>query len=392
MAKGLLILAWVFFVGFMQKDGMEPSPSLVCKNYSIYRVKKIYAVLMFSLPFIFAAFKTDFVDTEGYLLEFKNIKTEISLTEYLRTRGENQLFFAIEFIFKKYLHFDAVAFYAMIALLQSVLLISTFRKYSENFRMSVYIFIASALYFSWMCNGIRQFIAVTILFAMTKYVLNNKWYVYLPVVLLLSGLTPFFRMFGWGTPPWFLCGIHQSALIVLPIYFLVQGKALNVKVWILLAVLLFLAIFGMLDSFLETSTQNTMYSEDLTYVNNTKGANPIRFLVSLVPIILFFIKRNEAITEETPRIIALAINMSFVSSTLYLASVFTSGIFVGRLPIFFELYSLILIPWIINRENESNKRWLTIGLYFLYFLYYCYQLFIAWGDITYTVEIFGIRF
>ena len=391
MAKGLIILAWVFLIGFMQKNEMEPFSSLVCENYSVFRVKKIYAALMFSLPLIFAAFKTDFVDAGSYLEAFKKIPTELSLTKYLDTRSENQLFYAIEFIVKKHLHVDAVPFFAIVALVQSVLLISTFRKYSENFRMSVYVFTASALYFSWMCNGIRQFIAVTILFAMTKYVMNNKWYVYFPVVLLLSGLTPFFKMFGWGTPPWLLCGIHQSALIVLPIYFLVQGKALNIKVWILLIVLLFLATFGMLDSFLETSTQNTMYAEDLTYVSNSKGANPIRFLVSLVPIVLVFIKYNEIVTEKIPGIINISINMSLVSSTLYLASVFTSGVFVGRLPIYFELYSLILIPWIINRYNEASKRWLTIGLYILYFLYYCYQLFVSWENTIYTVEIFGIK-
>ena len=79
------------------------------------------------------------------------------------------------------------------------------------------------MFFSWMCNGIRQFLVVTILFALTKHLINGKWYIYIPVVLILSGITPIFKLFGWGTPPWFLCGIHQSALIMVPIYFIVRG-------------------------------------------------------------------------------------------------------------------------------------------------------------------------
>ena len=150
---------------------------------------------------------------------------------------------------------------------------------------------------------------------------------------MLAGITPFYKFMGWGTPPWLLCGIHQSALIVVPIYFFVRGKALTKKVWLLLIVLLVLATTGLLDSFLESSTQNTMYAKDLTYVENTEGASPIRFFVSLVPIVLVFIKRKELLTDDTPAIINISVNMSFVSSTLYLASVFTSGIFVGRLPI-----------------------------------------------------------
>lgn len=392
MSKGLVILLWVFLIGLIQKNELELTPIKISDNYSIYRVRKSYAIIMFSLPFVFAAFKTDFVDTAGYISYFNSIRTNISLSEFLTPLNDNLFFYEVEFLFKKYISSDAGLFFALVALIQSVLLVSTLRKYSEDFRTSIYIFIASAMFFSWMCNGIRQFLVVTILFALTKHLINGKWYIYIPVVLILSGITPIFKLFGWGTPPWFLCGIHQSALIMVPIYFIVRGKALSKRVWFLAAALLIVASLGMLSSILETSTQNTMYAEDLTFVENTKGANPIRFLVSLVPIVLVLIKRKEVMIDETPPIINLSINMSFVSSVLYLASVFTSGIFVGRLPIYCELYSLILIPWIINKFDKANKRTVMLALYSLYCVYYCYQLFVAWGELTYTINIFGFEF
>ena len=151
-------------------------------------------------------------------------------------------------------------------------------------------------------------------------------------------------------------------------------------------------MLGLLDTFLESSTQNTMYANDLSYISNDKGTNPIRFLVSLGPIFLVIAKQETILKDEPPAIINLSINMSFVSSTLYLASVFTSGIFIGRLPIYCELYSLILIPWLINHMYEKSRKYLTASLYILYFLYFLYQIFIAWSDMVYTVKVFGLEF
>ena len=391
MAKWLIILAWVFFLGkILQKLAIESEPKLVCEGYSVYRSKRFYVALLFFLPFVFVAFRTSFVDTETYIRIFNGISTDISLSEAIRSFDGSELFYGLEYLFKKHISSDPQLFLFFIAVIQTAFLLYTLRNYSEDLGMSLYIFVASAMIISWMCNGIRQFTVVVILFAMTNCIIKNRWYIYLPIVLFLGGITPLFKLFGWGSPPWLFCGIHQSALIMIPIYFIVKGKALTKKVWLFLIALLLLAIFGLLDRFLETTTQNTMYAEDLVYISNTKGANPIRFIVSMVPVILVILKRKEVITPETPTIINLSINMSFVSSTLYLASVFISGIFVGRLPIYCELYNLILLPWLINRVYKNSEQVIKIALYGFYLLYFLYQIFVAWKGYSYTFNLFGL--
>ena len=393
MAKGLLILLWVFLIArLFQNTLVEAEAHPIEKDYSINRATKGYAILLFSLPLIFAAFRTDFGDSSSYIWGFNKIKTELPLSEYLTSRGKDELFYALEYFFKKYISSDATVFFATIALLESVLLMHTLRRYSENLGMSIYVFVASAMFLNWMCNGVRQFLTVTILFALTDCIIKNKWYVYFPIVLLLGGVKPFFSMLGWGTPFWLFCGMHQSVLIVIPIYFIVRGRALTKKVWVLLMALLVIAALGLLDSVLESSTENTMYANDLTYINEDSGANPIRFLISLVPVVLVLIRIKTIRNNAPPALIQLSINMSFVSSVLYLASVFTSGIYIGRLPIYCELYNLILIPWLINHVYEKDKRILTVSLYILYLIYYIYQLFVSWGSYTYTVEMFGLSF
>lgn len=392
MAKGLLILLWVIIcIVFFQKHGQETEPVCVSENYYIRRAKVGYAIIIFLLPFAFAAFRTSFIDTDVYITRINAINTDVPFDSIIYVKSsENYVFFAFEYVIKKYVSSDPQFFLFFVALIQSILLVVTLRRYSENLGMSIYVFIASALYFNWLCNGIRQFLAVVILFALSSCIVKNKWYIYLPVVLFLSGLTPIYKLFGGGVPPWLFSGIHQSALLMIPVFFLVRGKALTKKVWLLMVVLLVLALFGLLDNVLETTTQNTVYAEDLSYVSNTRGANPIRFFVSLAPIVLVLLKRKEIISDTTPPIINLAVNMSFVSSTLYLASVFTSGIFVGRLPIYCELYNLILIPWLVNHIYTNDKRVLSCAIYIFYFLFFLYQCFIAWGNQVYTVELFGL--
>ena len=393
MGKLLVAPIWVLLIAFIfQKGETETKPSIVCENYSINRVKKGYVFLLFLLPFLLVAFRTDFGDTGAYLLGFNSIRTDLPLSDFLSSRGKDELFYALEYFFKKFISQDAQFFLATVAFIESLLLLVTLRKYSEDFGTSIYIFVASTLMINWMCNGIRQFLVVTILFAMTNCILKNKWYIFIPVILLLGGVKPIFNMFHWGTPFWLFCGIHQSALIVIPIYFIVRGKALTKKVWILLLALLTITALGLLDSFLETTTENTMYAVDLELVSNFKGANPIRFIVSLIPVVLVIAKRKEIVTDSTPSLINLAVNMSFVTSTLYLASVFTSGTFVGRLPIYCELFNLILIPWLINHIYADDRKIVVPALYILYFVYFIYQVFVAWGSYRYTISLFGHSF
>ena len=63
-----------------------------------------------------------------------------------------------------------------------------------------------------------------------------------------------------------------------------------------------------------------------------------------------------------------------------LVSMFTSGIFIGRLPIYCSLYSYILLPWEIeNIFNQKLKPYIYISMVTLYIVYYVYQTHFGWG-------------
>ena len=125
-------------------------------------------------------------------------------------------------------------------------------------------------------NGIRQFTAVTIIFAATPLILRKK-YVPLILIILLAAT------------------IHASALLMLPVVFIVQGKAWNKKTIIFIIASMIALVFvdqftNVLDNLL-TDTQYTNVVSDWQSWNDN-GTNAIRVLVYSLPAILSLIGKK----------------------------------------------------------------------------------------------------
>ena len=251
---------------------------------------------------------------------------------------------------------DRLVFRTGVALIHAVPLIIIFRRYSENYPLTVFLFVAAGCLNSWMMNGLRQFIAVVMIFAATP-LLERKRYIGVILVILLASF------------------IHISALIMIPIVLIVQGEAWNTKtlLYLLLAVLLaylFSTREGLFDLMLAgTEYEGTMESAMAT---GDDGMNPIRVLVLSAPMIMAFVCRKRLIGTRNS-IINICINMSIVTTGISIIAMVTSGIMTGRLPIYTELFSYILIPYLINHGFEySSKRFMTILMIVLYCGYYWY--------------------
>lgn len=97
-------------------------------------------------------------------------------------------------------------------------------------------------------------------------------------------------------------------------------------------------------------------------------------LVYAVPTLLSLFGLRFIRAENDP-LIDLCVNMSIVSTGIYLISAFTSGIFIGRLPIYFLLYNYILLPWELHHMfSKRSARMLTVTMVLFYLLFYFYGL------------------
>lgn len=233
-----------------------------------------------------------------------------------------------------------------------------YRKYSSRYLVSFFLFIASTDYISWMFNGIRQFLAVTITFIGIKFILDKK-YAKAIILILIASL------------------MHQSALVVIPFVFIAQGKAWNKKT-LLFMIVVIIAVAGIgqftnvLDSMLAETQYKNVVSDWQSW--NDDGTNALRVLVYAVPSILALIGLR-FIRNEDDKVINLCTNMSIVSVGFYIVSMFTSGIFIGRLPIYFSLYSYILLPWEIDHMFTKRSARLVYTVMVIGYLgFYLYSM------------------
>lgn len=332
-----------------------------------YRVKPLYAFLFIVPLFLFAANRSiHFGDTYAYQQTFNQIPLQFNeFYQYLGGNPKDPAFTVLCWIIK-FIGFDFRGLLYIIAFVQSVVLYYVYRKYSPNYFLSILFFLLSTDYYSWMFNGIRQFLAVTIIFAATPFLLEKK-YPQMVLIILFASL------------------FHQSALMMLPVIFFVNGEPFNKKILlfsiaVILSIVFLLQFTEILDGFLQgTQYENIVSDYQVGDFSEDNGANPLRALFYAIPTILAFIGLK-FIKKRDDSVINLAVNMSVLSTGFYLLAVFTSGIFIGRLPIYFSLWNYILLPWEINNIFKKDQKILiTIITLIAFFVFYYVQMHMVWN-------------
>lgn len=384
-----IMLIWVLVMWLFVQNSMS-SDRLCADGVHERRVNTGYCILIFSVPFLFTALRSGFIDTASYIATYNNIPTDMNFFDlYVTSHSKSTIYYGLQMLFKVYISEDAQVWLTFIALIQSFCIMATLKKYSPDVGMSVFIFVASTLIGQWMLNGMRQFVAVCILFLCTDWLLKKKWFLYLLLAVFLMGLAPITSRLGMADPPWYLCGIHQATLIMILAFFCIQGKAFNVRVWVVVAALVVLIVTGGLEDVIGSSVENTDYSNEMEYVQADTGTSVLRVMVCSFPAVLALLARKEIKKESTPKIITLSANASVITAVLYIASAFTSGIFVGRLPVYTEMYNLILLPWLVKHPFKDSERILIICLVAAYIVYFYFQINDVWKG-QYQSEILGI--
>lgn len=280
----------------------------------------ILSAILLVLPYIiWAGFRSDnFGDTYIYRKNFLEAPDTVGqVLRYVNGAIKDKGFAALVAICKCIIGNQDVLYFLIIATFQLLVISLVLRKLSCNYWLSIFIFIASTDYLSWMHNGVRQFTAVAIAFGATELIVRKK-YVAATIIILIAST------------------IHGSALLMLPIMLIIQGKAWNKKTMLLiLASFLALVFVDQFTNILDTLLSDTQYTNVVSDWKSWEddGTNPIRILVYAVPTILSLIG-YKYIKEADEPLINIAVNASIVSTGLGIISTGTSGIFLGRLPIY----------------------------------------------------------
>lgn len=325
------------------------------------------SIILLVLPLVlWAAFRTDaFGDTGAYRRGFQNAPTNLSqIWSYIAEAKKDRGYSAVTVILKMFSFNSSKVFFFLLAGIQMYLMIVVLRKYSCDFWLSIFIFVASTDYLSWMHNGIRQFTAAVIIFSAMPF-LWKKQIVPAVIAVLAASL------------------IHQSALIMLPVLFIIQGRALNLRsLLFLLVAIVVLFYVDVFTDLLDRLLDDTQYTNVVTEwkMINDDGTNAIRVAVYSVPLLIAMTQLRNIRKINDP-MVNLAVNASAVTTGIYLVSMATSGIFVGRMPIYTSLMAtMILLPWEIHElYTPESAKLIKLAAVAAYSLLFIYQVLFTWG-------------
>lgn len=357
-----LLLIWPFSMGII----LNMMPKAMDSISGKYRDRwHWFAALLMVLPLIlWAAYRPHIGDTSAYARRFNGAPHLFSdIPAYMARREKDKGFELLIAVLKCLGVPDYQTFFLILASFQMWCLVYTFRRYSSNYWISIFLFIMSTDYLSWMFNGIRQFTAVCMTFAAFQLLVERKYSRFGLVVALAYT-------------------IHASALLMLPLAFIMQGPALNRKTLLTIAsVAVCIPFIDRFTPFLELLLSETQYGNVMTNEIWTAddGTNIIRVLVYSVPALVVFFGYRYAV-RSTDRVMNLCINASILTMALYLVSAVTSGIYVGRLPIYTTFHGYMVLPWIIDRIFEkSSARLIKFLMVLCYVGFFYFQMHFTWG-------------
>ncbi len=314
------------------------------------------ALVAFGALIFFASTRGYMEDTSLYIAQYKDLTTNLSdIPALFDGEQKGPLFWAVAIVIKTLISGDDYSLWlTFIACFQGFALASYMRDYSKHFDFSCYLLITNGIV-SWFTNGIRQFVAVCIILLASKYLYNKNLIKYLLCVFIAYY-------------------VHDTAILCVPVFFIVQGKPFNKRVIISMIVAVLAVLF--LDQFtnvMDTMLEGTSHENATDQFESDDGVNIITTILFAIPAGIAFWKRKYIMSLDRPRHIDVLINMSCFTVALSLVSNFTSGILIGRLPIYFYIGNYILLPWLIeNCFVGRDQALIKFGCYSGYLCYYAY--------------------
>lgn len=242
------------------------------------------------------------------------------------------------------------------------LIMWTIKKYSTNFVFSILLYLFIGCWHGCF-NGIRQFLAMSIIFAGHRFLYEKKFRKYAIVVFIA------------------MC-FHKTAIIMLPVYFL-WNKKLDIKtIFMSVGVAIIIrysydSIFSFV-SFLQGSEVDTGFS----YA--TSSVNSLRVLVTLAPLFLILISLKGKLIEED-------LEAKFYAFMVIINAIFSfataNSAYLARATIYTEIFQVLAYPRLLVCFADNSKKVAQLIISCLFFIYWVIALQAA--NITNYQFVFG---
>lgn len=324
---------------------------------SMIRCPKWPLVIFWATVIFISGFRYGFCDTGVY----RNLHERIG-TDWAAASDETfpiqDVGFNLLMIFMNRIGLESQMIIVVTSLLTFVIYGIYIYKYSTDVPYSLLLFLLVS-YFT-MINGVRQVLAAAVIFMGLPCLRDRKFIPYALLVLLASTL-------------------HGSALIMLPLYFVLSGNRMNVGMWIFYGcVLICFAAPGIATAILGNLLEDSTYSE---YLKLDSQMGITRLMVASVPaivsIVYGYVEYRNAINIEgyrsKDRLTDVLINMQLVSFGF--TALGLRMVYFARLSMYLDGGFMLLLPRAIKGAfNDKSARYVKFVSIVLYVIYFVYQV------------------
>lgn len=332
------------------------------------RLNRFYIAISAFVPIFFAGMRSYIADSTAYIDKFNSIKwSDVWDLITGKAEGKSPGFHILEWAVKQIVNNYTIWFF-LISIFCVACLWTVFAKYSDCFAMSVYLFFGTAS-FSWLFNGMRQYIAVCAMYLMFPLMIRTgdqkkdrrNIIVFIIFTLLLYT-------------------IHSSAIVILPVFFLCRGNLFGRwKTLVILLATASSAFVGPFTRFLSDLFSDASFGTVAKDIQNYDGANIFRLVMAAIPVFLGLYRLRQIKNDNDP-VFNFCFNMSLINVCIWVPAVVISGNTFGRFAEYCSVFNLLLYPMIVNRYyGGKTKKVLTIGLIVAFSFWFYYQIKLTWN-------------
>ena len=274
------------------------------------------------------------------------------LTAYIFGQYASELGFCWLNVAISYLTANRYIFILIVTIVIYILLFISFKRYVDNYPFALVLFMG--LLFCFTFTYLRQLIGVGVGWLSIEYVYKRKLWKFLMIIFLATL-------------------IHNSAIILLPVYFLPIRQYSKKIVFVFMTICFIIGVTGLPSSMFELyGSVSEMESRGRDYAESEVGFK-IEYILEAF-FFLYFMLRNYTKIPNTPVKIVL-LNMALLFCGILL--IFSRSLNGGRLGWYYLIGLISTLSLIIPHTKRIASQYVVLAT-FSCFLYLRILLF-AWG-------------
>ncbi len=332
MSVYVWVLAIILFVILLKKVLNLPS-------------KVVVFISAMTLIFV-AGFRYEVgTDYPTYVLNYEKYK-DLEFTDFSR------LGLKLIALFSQFIHDDYATWFFLMSFFTIGLCMVAIYKYSDTPEHSILLYLfLGCWHFSF--NIVKQCAAAVVLLVGQKYLFEDKF-------------------FKWALVCLFAAIFHVSALLMIPVYFLVRNRVSMKQ--ILLLCFLGLVLYFNYDKLFEL-IEFMKEGEGITTLTSEVGEREVnrwRVLVACSPVLLMLFYKP--LYDDSDVKMRVWTNMSILNAILYVASM--NSVYLTRFCVYTDIFNIFFLPKIFSKMDiKLEKSTLIVICFVLYCIFW-------WTDLS----------